>query len=122
VIPVVHSKLIPAMGLAGSLIGSAMVLFAQAVANPIADSAERIVGGSLLAVAAALIIRWTFRLVGEVRAIAAEQREAAEKRESQLLAQISEANRQLNAERQLRISLEQRGLEQRRKNGYEDVD
>lgn len=97
------------------------MVIAQAITSPFAETLERLLGGGVLVVAAWLIIRWTFRLIGEVRAIATEDRKYAEAREKMLLDQLSAANEQLaelnaqlTSERQLRLSLEQLGLRDRR--------
>lgn len=111
----------PAVASAATLVGASIVVLGQAVFNPFADTVERMVGGSVLLAAAWLIIRWTFRLIREVREIAEDERNAAKEREAQLLArltashaQLAEVNAQLSQERQLRLSLEQMGLKDRR--------
>lgn len=107
-------RVLPALGLAATLVGMAGTMLAQAVFDPFAAAAERIIGGSIIMVAAILIVRWTFRLWQETRETAAADREAAMERERLYLQQISDLNNQLIAERQLRISLERVGLIDRR--------
>ena len=120
------SRVVPGVATASLLIGSAIVTLAQGVFNPTAEAVERTVGGVTLVVAAYLIVRWTFRLLQEAREQAAEDRDAALKREELLLAQLAttaeqlaEVNAQLVRERELRLSLEKRGLTDRRDNGFD---
>jgi hypothetical protein len=108
--------------------GAGFIIIGQAIFNPFADMAERMIGGGVLFVAAYLIVRWTFRLLGEVRSMAADDREAAVEREKlaadredkllERIRQMSDQNAELNAqlagERQMRVALEQSGLSERR--------
>lgn len=113
----------PGIATAGTLIGAAIIVLAQSVFNPFADAIERVLGGSLLLGAAYMIVRWTFRLLQEARETASADRDASLEREKLLITQLAnateqlaEVNAQLTAERSLRISLEQRGLTDRRSN------
>lgn len=119
-----YTKVISLMATAATLTGSGAVVVAQAVFDPATEAAERLVGGGLLLTVGGLIVWWTFRLLREVRANAAEDRAAALRREEMLLEQLArvneqlaETNAQLTAERALRQSLEQMGLRDRRSNG-----
>jgi hypothetical protein len=108
--------------------GAGFIIIGQAIFNPFADMAERMLGGGVLFVAAYLIVRWTFRLLGEVRSMAADDRDAAVEREKlaadredkllERIRQMSDQNAELNAqlagERQMRVALEQSGLSERR--------
>lgn len=110
----IPERVIPSFATAGSLIGAAVVVFGQAIFDPSTAWSERVIGGSVLLLAAGLIVKWTFRLIKEVRVISAEDREASLKRESLHMQQIAELNAQLAAERRMRLSLEQLGLTNRR--------
>ena len=107
-------RIVPGLSLAATFVGMGFVMLGQAVFDPLALAAERIVGGSILVVAATLIVRWTFRLWTDTRDALREDRDAATERERLHLQQITELNRQLVAERQLRISLEAAGAVERR--------
>lgn len=114
-------KIILSLVSVGSAVGGAVILLGQALFNPTAEGVERIVGGSLLLVAAVLVIRWTFRMLAESREIAKADREAALKREQMLISQLDQlqerllaAYAELELERQTRLSLEQMGLTDRR--------
>lgn len=107
-------RIIPGFALAATFTGMGFVMLGQAVFDPFAVAAERIIGGSILIVAATLIVRWTFKLWTDTRDALREDREAAAERERLLIQQIAELNRQLVAERQLRISLEAAGVVDRR--------
>lgn len=118
---IADDRVLLALSAVGTLIGASFVVLSQAVFSPFADTIERVLGGSVLLAAAWLIIRWTFRLIREVRAISKDDREAAVDREQMLMGQLAETNKQLSevraqlsAERQLRLSLEQLGLKDRR--------
>lgn len=114
-------RIFPALATAGTLVGASTVMLAQATFTPNAGLAERIGGASLLLTAAVLIVRWTYRMWQETREAAKEDRDAALERERLLLEQITELNAQLNAERQLRLSLEQQGLSNRRHDPTEEA-
>ena len=107
-------RVIPAFATAGTLVGMGAVVIAQAVIDPVATIVDRVVGGSLLLVAAILIVRWTFRMWADTREALREDRNAALEREQVYLKQINELSHQLTAERQLRIGLERSGLTERR--------
>ena len=122
-------RIVPGVAGAATLMGAGFVIIGQAIFNPFADMAERMLGGGVLFVAAYLIVRWTFRLLGEVRSMAADDREAAvgreklaAERETKLLERLqhmsdqnAELNAQLAGERQMRVALEQSGLAERRR-------
>ena len=116
-----------------------MTILAQSIFDPTAQVVEKVVGGSILFAVGWLVIRWTFRLLREVRDIAADDRAAsverekiAAEREKLLLEQLSnqgkinaELNAQLFTERQMRTALEKSGLTERRRNGtaeYEGIE
>lgn len=114
-------RLTPGLTTAATLFGAAFTILGQAVFDPFAGAAERLVGGSMILAAAYFIARATLRLFRESRLAAEEDRKAALAREellvkqiSQLTSQLSETNAQLAKERQLRLSLEQMGLSDRR--------
>jgi hypothetical protein len=120
-IEIEQARVIPAIASAASLVGATFVVVGQAVFDPLAATAERLIGGSVLLAAAWLIVRWTFRLLREAREFGAEDRRASIEREKLMLeqlaqatGQIAELNGQLVAERHLRISLERSGLSDRR--------
>jgi hypothetical protein len=108
-------RTVPGISLAAAFIGASVVVLGQAVFTPGAEAVERIIGGSLLVTAAYLIVRWTFRLLHEARQTAAEDRKLLLDHLDKANQQIAELNTQLHAERSLRVSLEQRGLEDRRR-------
>lgn len=69
-------RVVVAIATASSLMAAGVVVVAQGVLDPQALTWERFAGGSVLIVAAALIVRWTFKLIREVREGAKEDREA----------------------------------------------
>ena len=107
-------RLLPGLATAGTLMGMAIVVVGQAVLDPFADTVQRLIGGSILLVAAVLVVRWTLHLWSDTRDALREDRVAALEREQMYLEQINVLNRQLTAERQLRVSLERAGLIDRR--------
>ncbi len=112
--------ILPKLGGAATLFGAGTVVIAQAVFDNFAEPLERVIGGSVLFAAAVLIVRWTFRLLNEARESAAADRKAYLEREARLTDQLAELNAQLLQERQLRMSLEAMGYENRRRNGYDE--
>lgn len=114
-------RIIPGIAMGATLFGTAFVVLAQAAFDPFATAAERIIGGSMIVVAAVFIVRATLRLFREARSFASDDRAAALAREQLLIdqlgqtaSQIAQLNAQLNAERALRLSLEARGVTDRR--------
>jgi len=121
-------RVVPGIASAATLMGAGLIVVGQAVFDPFAETLERVLGGSVLFTAAYLIVRWTFRLLAEVRSMAVDDRKAAVEREKlaadredkllERLQHMSDQNAELNAqlagERQLRVALEQSGLSERR--------
>lgn len=117
---------------AGTIMGMALVTVGQAIIDPAASAIERYAGGSILLVAAILIVKWTFNLITVVRDNADADRKANLERSRQdhaaslereqmlhgqvatLVEQLSELNAQLATERALRVSLERAGIQDRR--------
>lgn len=108
---------------AGHWAGGSMVIFgAWVLAQTTLDNAERFLGGSIIVIVGAFIIRWVLKTSERVEAIwsgaleAANCRaEEAEKRCTHLTEERDEASRRYDQERKLRISLEEHGIEDRRK-------
>lgn len=129
-------RILPGLTTAATLIGASVTVLAQSLFDPTAQIAEKVVGGSILFAVGWMVVRWTFKLIGEVRAIAAEDRSAAVEREKiaaererLLLAQLQKQNEvnaelhaQLTTERQMRVSLERAGLIEHRGSGREGTD
>lgn len=120
-IDLVLSRLIPGTAVAASFVSAASLLIAQGVFNPIADNLERGLGAISLVGVAYLVIRWTRALFKDVQQLRSEEHRAALERERLLIGQIdaltdrlAEVNAQLYEERQLRLSLEQLGIKDRR--------
>lgn len=77
-----------------------VVVVAQGVLDPQALTWERFAGGSVLILAAALIVRWTFKLIKEVREGAKEDREAWADDRKALSEQLSNERQVLTKERE----------------------
>lgn len=119
---VIVERILPGVALAATFIGGSIVIVAQGIFSPVADSLERIIGGSFLAVVAWLVVRWTRGMLSDVQKLREKENDAALKREQLLISQladstqmIAELNAQLLAERKLRLSLEEKGITDRRK-------
>lgn len=107
----------------GHWVGGSMVfLGAWMLAQATLDNAERFVGGSIIVIVGAFIIRWVLKTSERVEStwsgalIAANER--AEKSEARCLKyqeEIDAAESKYDQERKLRISLEESGLTDRRK-------
>lgn len=114
-------RVIPGIGTAATFIGAYLVIVGQGIFDPVATSIERYVGGSLILAAAYLIVRWTRTFLKDIQLIRQQEQTAAQEREQLLVDQLQKAydqtaelNAQLTAERQLRLSLEQAGVVDRR--------
>ena len=107
----------------GHWIGGAMVIIGSYIlAQATLDNAERFLGGSIIVIVGAFIIRWVLKTSERVEAtwsgalVAANDR--AEKAEARCLKyqqEVDIAEAKYDVERKLRISLEERGLGDRRK-------
>ena len=107
----------------GNYIGSVMVFVgAWTLAQASLDNVERYIGGSIIIVVGAFIIRWVLKTSERVEAtwsgalVAANDRaERAEARCLSLQKRLDEMGTKYATERSLRLSLEERGLTDRRK-------
>lgn len=122
----VVERVLLAVATAATLIGAAIWNLGQSVLDPSAELIERILSAGGIITAAWLVVRWSLRLISEIRETARLDREGALEREALLVkqleltvGQLAETQGQLAAERTLRISLEHAGLPQRRENGLE---
>jgi len=119
---------------AGHWVGGSMVIFGSwFMAQTSLDNAERYIGGSIIIVVGSLIIRWVLKTSERVEAfwsgalIAANERaaksdERADRAEERCLKyqhEIDMAEAKYDQERLLRISLEEKGIADRR-HGIED--
>lgn len=77
-----------------------VVVVAQGVLHPEALTWERFAGGSILIVAAVLIVRWTFKLIKEVREGAKEDRDAWAEDRRALTTQLTTERQVLTQERE----------------------
>jgi hypothetical protein len=107
----------------GHWIGGSMVIIGSWIlAQATLDNVERFVGGSIIVIVGAFIIRWVLKTSERVEATWSGALEAAniraEKAELRCVKyqeEIDLAEAKYDQERQLRISLEERGLTDRRK-------
>ena len=67
-------RLVITVGTAASMIAVAGVVVAQGILDPAAETWERYVGGSILVVAAVLIVRWSFRMIRTIQEVNSEER------------------------------------------------
>ncbi len=97
-------RVISTFAIAAGLFGAGMVVVTQGVLDPSADTIERIIGGTFILVAGTVGFRWAYQLLKAVR-----------EDNSELRTQLSDMTKKYETERELRMSLEESGLVDRRK-------
>jgi len=102
--------------------GSMVVIGSWMLAQATLDNVERFIGGSIIIVVGAFIIRWVLKTSERVEATWSGALEAAnmraEKAEARCMKyqhEVDEVEAKYDVERKLRISLEERGPGDRRK-------
>lgn len=92
-------RLIITVGTAASMVSAAVIVVAQGILDPTAETWERYVGGSILVVAAVLIVRWSFRMIRTIQEVnSAERGQWAEDRTA-MLTQLEALNQMIAGER-----------------------
>jgi hypothetical protein len=108
--------------LAAGLFTSSLLIVGQAVFDPTAEVVERVIGGSVLLATGWVVVRWLFRLLNAIRddseatrQMLESERTAWKEERDSLRVMLTEARSQYESERQLRLSLEEKGIVDRRR-------
>ncbi len=96
-------RVISPFAAAAALFAAGFVVVVQGVLDPTADTIERIIGGTFILVAGTVGFRWAYQLLKAVR-----------EDNTELRTQLTSMTTKYEKERDLRMSLEESGLADRR--------
>ncbi len=107
-------RVISVFASAAALVGAGMVVVAQGVLDPTADNMERFIGGTFILVAGTVGFRWAYQLLKAVREDNTELRTQLTSMTTKYEKQLTSMTTKYEKERDLRMSLEESGLADRR--------
>ncbi len=109
-------RVIRTFALAAGAFGAGAVVVAQGVLDPMADTVERVIGGAFLLIVGTVGFRWAFQLIKAVR----EDNHELRAQLNEVRDRLGDMTQKYESERELRMSLEEAGLVDRRRHHLED--